>query len=81
MSHFMYQCRDSKRNLDPDTIFLWEKRKEKDFDNFKEAMQHEIGDHTKLCNWKLCMRADLSNEATVCRMYGQYEEKMSYLYA
>jgi hypothetical protein len=39
--------------MDPDTLYLWEARKEKGFPKFLEAMQTEIDDHTKEGHWKL----------------------------
>jgi hypothetical protein len=38
---------------DPDTMYLWEAKKEKDYPQFLEAMQKEIDDHTKREHWKL----------------------------
>jgi len=50
---------------DPDTMYLWEARKEADYPQFLEAMQKEIDDHTKREHWKLCQRSQVPPGATV----------------
>jgi hypothetical protein len=37
----------SESVTDPDTLYLWEARKESDFPKFLEAIQKEMDDHTK----------------------------------
>jgi len=50
---------------DPDTMYLWEARKEADYPQFLEAMQKEIDDHTKREHWKLCQHSQVPPGATV----------------
>jgi hypothetical protein len=50
---------------DPDTMYLWEAKKEKDYPQFLEAMQKEIDDHTKREHWKLCKRSQVPSGAAV----------------
>jgi len=54
-----------KSIMDPDSLYLWEARKEKDFPNFLEAMQKEIDDPTKEGHWKLVRQSKLPKGATV----------------
>jgi hypothetical protein len=42
-----------KSIANPDTLYLWQARKEPDFLKFMEAMQKEIDDHTKGGHWKI----------------------------
>jgi hypothetical protein len=41
---------------DPDTMYLWQAKKEEDYPQFQIAMQKEIDDHTSNRNWKLKKR-------------------------
>jgi hypothetical protein len=50
---------------DPDTMYLWEAKKEKDYPQFLEAMQKEIDDHTKREHWKLCKCSQVPSGAAV----------------
>jgi hypothetical protein len=50
---------------DPDTMYLWEAKTEKDYLQFLEAMQKEIDDHTKRGHWKLSKRNQVPSGATV----------------
>ena len=50
---------------DPDTMYLWEARKEADYPQFLEAVQKEIDDHTKREHWKLCQHSQVPPGATV----------------
>jgi hypothetical protein len=54
-----------KSNVDPDTKYLWEARKEPDFPKFLEAMQKEVDDHTREGHWKLVRRKDVPKGATI----------------
>jgi hypothetical protein len=54
-----------KSITDPDTLYLWQARKEPDFPKFMEAMQKEIDAHTKGGHWKIMRRSELPSEATV----------------
>jgi len=59
-----------KSIMDPDTLYLWEARKEKDFPKFLEAMQKEIDDHTKEGHWKLVRRSKLPKAPRCCQLCG-----------
>jgi hypothetical protein len=48
-----------KATSDPDTLYLWEAKKEPDFNKFQETMQVKIDGHTKRGNWKLRLRSSL----------------------
>jgi hypothetical protein len=54
-----------KSVMDPDTLYLWEARKEPDFPKFLEAMQKEVDDHTREGHWRLVRRKDVPKGATV----------------
>jgi hypothetical protein len=54
-----------KSVTDPDTLYLWQARKEPDFPKFMEAMQQEIDAHTKGGHWKIMNRIDIPIDATV----------------
>jgi hypothetical protein len=54
-----------KSIADPDTLYLWQARKEPDFPRFMEAMQKEIDAHTEGGHWKIVKREELPHEATV----------------
>jgi hypothetical protein len=54
-----------KSVADPDTMYLWQARKEKDFPEFLKAMQKEIDDHTTGKHWKLVHKSELPTGATV----------------
>jgi hypothetical protein len=51
--------------MDPDTLYLWEARKEKDFPKILEAMQKEIDDHAREGHRKLVSQSKLPKGATV----------------
>jgi hypothetical protein len=57
---------------DPDTLYLWEAKKEPDFDKFQEAMQQEKDGHTKRKNWKLRIRSTVACHQIQlsCQQYG-----------
>ncbi len=54
-----------KSTSDPDTMYLWEAKKEPDFPQFQIAMQKELDDHTIRGNWKLVKRSKLPASATI----------------
>jgi hypothetical protein len=54
-----------KSVMDPDTLYLWEARKEPDFLKFLEAMQKEVDDHTREGHWRLVRKKDVPKGATV----------------
>jgi hypothetical protein len=54
-----------KSVTDPDTLYLWQARKEPDFPQFMEAMQQEIDAHTKGGHWEIIRRSYIPNTATV----------------
>jgi hypothetical protein len=54
-----------KSVTDPDTLYLWQAKKEPDFPKFMEAMQQEIDAHTKGGHWKIMKRIDVPSDATV----------------
>jgi hypothetical protein len=54
-----------KSVTDPDTLYLWQARKEPDFPKFMEAMQKEIDDHAKGGHWKIMKKSDVPSDATV----------------
>jgi hypothetical protein len=54
-----------KSVTDPDTMYLWEARKEPDFPKFLEAMQKEVDDHTREGHWRLIHKKDVPKGATV----------------
>lgn len=54
-----------KATSDPDTLYLWEAKKEPDYEKFQEAMQKEIEGHTQRGNWKLRLCSSLLEGATI----------------
>jgi hypothetical protein len=54
-----------KSITDPDTMYLWQARKEPDFHKFMEAMQNEIDEHTKGGHWKIMRKEAIPSDATV----------------
>jgi hypothetical protein len=54
-----------KSITDPNTLYLWQARKEPDFPKFMEAMQKEIDAHTEGGHWKIIKREKLPHGATV----------------
>jgi hypothetical protein len=54
-----------KSIMDPDTLYLWEARKEPDFPKFLEAMQKEVDDHTREGHWRLVRKKDVPKGATI----------------
>jgi hypothetical protein len=53
------------RVSDPDTMYLWQAMKQPDWPQFKQAMQHEIDDHTSRGHWKIIKRTLLPKGASV----------------
>jgi hypothetical protein len=54
-----------KAVADPDTMYLWQARKEKDFSQFRAAMQKEIDDHTINKHWELVHKSKIPKGSTV----------------
>jgi hypothetical protein len=54
-----------KSVTDPDTLYLWQARKEPDFPKFMEVMQKEIDDHMQGGHWKIMKRSEVPEHATV----------------
>jgi hypothetical protein len=44
---------------DPDTMYLWQARKEPDWPQFKKAMQEEIEAYTREGHWKIVLRSSV----------------------
>jgi hypothetical protein len=54
-----------KSTSDPDTMYLWEAKKEQDFPRFQIAMQKELDDHAERGNWKVVKRSKVPPSATI----------------
>jgi hypothetical protein len=54
-----------KSLVDPDTLYLWQARKEPDFPKFLEAMQKEIDAHTTGGHWRIVKRAEVPPGAAI----------------
>jgi hypothetical protein len=50
---------------DPDTMYLHQAMKEKDWPKFKEAMQKEVDDHSRSKNWELMHKSKVPEGAIV----------------
>jgi hypothetical protein len=54
-----------KSVTDPDTLYLWQARKEDDYPKFMEAMQKEVDAHTEGGHWEIMRRTEIPGGATV----------------
>jgi hypothetical protein len=50
---------------DPDTMYLHQAMKEKDWPKFREAMQKEVDDHSRSDNWELIHKSKVPEGAIV----------------
>jgi hypothetical protein len=63
--NLQHPCLAMKSTSDPDTMYLWQAKKEEDFPQFQVAMQKEMDDHASKGNWKLRKRSELPKGAVV----------------
>ncbi len=68
-SNLLAACK-AVRVSDPNTMYLWQAMKQPDWPQFKQAMQHEINDHTSRGHWKLIKRKLLPKGASVLPAVG-----------
>ena len=64
-----------KASIDPDTLYLHEAMKAKDWQNFRIAMQKEIDDRMEGENFSVIHKADVPRSATVLPAVWQMRRK------